>query len=66
MAPIQYPELSCPACGEPMANRPTEAGKPHYICEPCGTQLFIRREAGIERLRERAENRKKKGASLWG
>lgn len=62
-----YPELSCPACGEPMDNRPTQAGKPHYVCEPCGAQLFIRRERGIDALKERgAGGRQKKGASLWG
>ncbi len=55
-----FPELACPCCGEPMANRPTHAGKPHYVCEQgCGAQLFIRTALGIERLTERHGGRRK-------
>jgi len=27
-------------------------GKPYFICDPCGTQFFIRRKQGIENLNE--------------
>lgn len=61
MAQPGDPALSCPACGEPMESRPTHAGKPHYICDPCGAQLFIRREEGIRRLRERGRRKSERG-----
>lgn len=64
MSEPAFPDLSCPACGDPMENRPTHAGKPHYVCNPCGTQLFVRREEGIERLRERAGRKAPKGG-FW-
>ena len=62
-----YPALSCPCCGEPMPPRPTQRGKPHYICDPCGVQLFVRRQEGIERLLERHGGRRRpqKGGALW-
>ncbi len=48
-----------------MANRPTHAGKPHYVCEQgCGAQLFIRTALGIERLTERHGGRRK-GEWKW-
>lgn len=49
-----------------MANRPTHAGKPHYVCERgCGSQLFIRTEEGIRRLRERHKGRRGKEGWQW-
>lgn len=48
-----------------MPARRTHAGKPYYVCDPCGVQVFIRREEGIARLREKHGRRPRKGESLW-
>jgi hypothetical protein len=28
----------------------SKSGKPYFVCDPCGTQFFVRRKEGIERL----------------
>jgi hypothetical protein len=28
----------------------SKSGKPYFVCDPCGIQLFVRRKDGIERL----------------
>jgi DNA-directed RNA polymerase subunit RPC12/RpoP len=61
-----YPTLACPACGEPMEPRDTHAGKPVYHCDPCGTQIFVRREEGIQRLKDRRGGRRSAGGWPWG
>jgi hypothetical protein len=40
----------CPVCGEIRHVRTTRRGKPYLHCDPCGVQLFIRGQAGIERF----------------
>jgi DNA-directed RNA polymerase subunit RPC12/RpoP len=52
---MPYPTLTCPACGEAMEPRETHHGKPYYHCDPCGTQVFVRRQEGIKRLEDRGK-----------
>jgi len=35
-----------------LEQRADKNGKPYFVCEPCGTQFFIRGTAGRERLAE--------------
>lgn len=44
--------IPCLLCGAHLNQRTDKNGKPYFVCEPCGIQLFIRRKAGIERLQE--------------
>ena len=44
------PEMPCLLCGKMLGQRTDRNGKPYFVCDPCGIQLFIRRQAGIERL----------------
>src|SRR5579872_2144532 len=50
-----YPErsfLPCILCSEKLRLRIAKTGKPYFVCESCGIQLFIRRNAGIEKLKQ--------------
>ncbi len=58
---MSAPALPCPCCGQVMSPRRTHKGKPYYICDPCGVQLFIRTQEGIERL----EQRTRAPAGFW-
>ena len=42
--------LPCILCGKKLDQRTDKNGKPYFICEPCGTQFFVRRKQGIEKL----------------
>ncbi|MBS1799672.1 MAG: hypothetical protein JSS95_07595 [Acidobacteria bacterium] len=42
--------LPCALCGRLLDQRADKNNKPYFICEPCGTQFFIRGAAGRERL----------------
>ncbi len=44
------PEMPCLLCGKTLGQRMDRNGKPYFVCDPCGIQLFVRRQAGIERL----------------
>jgi hypothetical protein len=33
-----------------LEKRTSKTGKPYFVCDPCGIQLFVRRKGGIERL----------------
>ncbi len=48
----------CPLCAEPREVRLDRNHKPYLICDPCGTQLFVRRKEGIERLEALIELKK--------
>lgn len=43
-------EFPCVLCASPLLVRSDKHGKPYFICDPCGVQLFIRREEGRLRL----------------
>lgn len=40
----------CPVCREVRHVRITRRGKPYLHCDPCGVQLFIRGQVGIQRF----------------
>jgi len=42
--------LPCLLCGKTLEKRIDKNGKPYFVCDPCGIQMFIRRKHGIERL----------------
>src|SRR5439155_20869134 len=52
--------IPCLLCGKELEKRITKKkGKPYFVCDPCGIQLFIRRKQGIERLEEFFRNAEK-------
>ena len=51
------PFLPCILCGRKLEKRTSKKnGKPYFVCDPCGIQLFIRRKQGIELLEETFHN----------
>ncbi len=53
------PMFPCPVCTQPREVRVTKKGKPYLVCDPCGTQVFVRGSAGIgefKRLLERTND----------
>jgi hypothetical protein len=42
--------LPCFLCGRTLEKRTSKNGKPYFVCDACGIQLFIRRKQGIEKL----------------
>lgn len=42
--------LPCFLCTAKLEKRTDKHGKPYFVCNPCGIQLFIRREHGIKLL----------------
>jgi hypothetical protein len=48
--------IPCVLCGEKLRKKTDKNGKPYFICDPCGMQLFIRRKQGINNLGELIEN----------
>ena len=46
------PFLPCILCGEKLDLRTDKNGKFYFVCNPCGTQFFIRRTQGKEKLKE--------------
>jgi chaperonin cofactor prefoldin len=58
------PFLPCILCGEKLDRRTDKNGKFYFTCEPCGTQFFIRRKYGIERLDQLIRELDKRGPSI--
>ena len=46
------PAIPCFLCGKQLRRRIDKNRKPYFICDPCGTQIFIRRKQGIDNLVE--------------
>jgi hypothetical protein len=44
--------IPCFLCGAELTVRTDKNGKHYLICNPCGSQHFIRRKQGMERLAE--------------
>ena len=42
--------LPCFLCTAKLEKRTDKNGKPYFVCNPCGIQLFVRREHGIKLL----------------
>jgi hypothetical protein len=53
------PFLPCILCGRKLEKRIDKNGKPYFICDPCGIQLFVRRKRGMELLEEAFRNSQK-------
>ena len=51
-------DLPCFLCGKQLNQRTDKNNKPYFICNPCGMQVFIRRELGIQKLEELIRNLK--------
>ena len=51
MAIFDFNTIPCFLCGIRLQERTDKNQKPYFVCDPCGIQLFIRRKAGIERLK---------------
>ncbi len=44
------PFLPCFLCAAKLDKRTSKRGKPYFVCNPCGIQLFVRQEHGIKLL----------------
>src|SRR5580704_5531516 len=42
--------LPCFLCVDKLERRTDKNGKPYFVCNPCGIQLFVRRPHGIKLL----------------
>ncbi|HUO17322.1 MAG TPA: hypothetical protein VMX38_20240 [Verrucomicrobiae bacterium] len=42
--------LPCFLCAAKLERRTAKTGKPYFICNPCGIQMFIRKQHGIRLL----------------
>ena len=52
----KMPFIPCILCGSKLEKRVDKNGKPYFICDPCGIQLFVRRKRGMELLNEAFRN----------
>ena len=50
------PFIPCVLCGSKLEKRVDKNGKPYFICDPCGIQLFVRRKRGMDLLNEAFRN----------
>jgi len=48
--------IPCILCGKDLEQRTDKNRKPYFVCDPCGTQFFVRRKQGIEKLEELVRN----------
>lgn len=51
---LEKKEFPCPLCGAGLPILTSKRGKPYFICNLCGVQIFVRGKAGITRLNEMA------------
>lgn len=56
--------IPCFLCGSELAVRTDKNGKLYLICDPCGSQHFIRRKRGMERLAELSSYLHKQTAAM--
>jgi len=40
-----------------LERRKSKVGKPYFVCDSCGIQIFIRKKPGIDRLEQMLRNR---------
>jgi len=50
------PFIPCVLCGSKLEKRIDKNGKPYFVCDPCGIQLFVRRKRGIDLLDDAFRN----------
>ena len=48
--------IPCFLCGNGAEVKLTKKKKPYFICEPCGVQVFVRRENGIAHFNRLVKN----------
>jgi hypothetical protein len=58
------PSIPCILCGKQLERRTDKNGKSYFTCDPCGTQYFIRRKQGIEKLERLMGELNKHGALI--
>jgi DNA-directed RNA polymerase subunit RPC12/RpoP len=58
------PFLPCILCGKKLDQRTDKNGKPYFTCDPCGTQFFVRRKQGMEKLVELIRELEKRGLAI--
>lgn len=57
--------IFCFLCGQKLEKRLDRNGKPYFVCNyPCGAQIFIRRQGGIDNLSELVRTLKKRDLPL--
>ncbi len=44
--------LPCILCGNELEQRTAKNRKPYFVCDPCGTQYFVRGKQGIAKLQQ--------------
>jgi hypothetical protein len=44
---LEKKEFPCPLCGAGLPILTSKRGKPYFICNLCGVQIFVRGKAGI-------------------
>ena len=44
------PKIPCFLCSQELKQREDKNEKPYFICDPCGVQIFVRGQRGIENL----------------
>jgi DNA-directed RNA polymerase subunit RPC12/RpoP len=45
-------KIPCFLCTQELRQRKDKNGKPYFVCDPCGMQIFVRGRQGIENLAE--------------
>lgn len=45
-------KIPCFLCSQELRQRKDKNGKPYFVCDPCGMQIFVRGRQGIENLAE--------------
>ena len=58
--------IPCFLCGIELEVRHSKRDKPYLICDPCGVQIFIRREKGIDLLKGLLNFLSQKETALYG
>jgi DNA-directed RNA polymerase subunit RPC12/RpoP len=58
------PFIPCVLCGKKLDQRTDKNGNPYFICDPCGTQFFVRRKRGIEKLEGLVRELNKRGLPI--
>ena len=49
-------QFPCPLCNSDLKIKlDKKHDKPYVICDPCGVQMFVRREKGIRRLKRQSK-----------
>jgi DNA-directed RNA polymerase subunit RPC12/RpoP len=43
-------KIPCLLCSQDLEQRRAKNGKPYFVCDPCGMQIFVRGRQGIENL----------------